>query len=112
MLYDGVRRTASGSIYRLGVALMDQEHPDVCRARGNAWVFGPETTYEREGDVANVCFPCGTTVAADRDTLRVYYGAADTCVALATGSIRNPRVAPRARIMSRGPRRASAARRG
>jgi predicted GH43/DUF377 family glycosyl hydrolase len=88
MLYHGVRRTASGSIYRLGVALMDREHPDVCIARGNAWVFGPEAVYEREGDVANVCFPCGTTLAADRDTLRIYYGAADTSVALATGSVR------------------------
>ena len=33
-------------------------------------------------------FPCGTTVAADGDTLRFYYGAADTSIAMATGSIR------------------------
>lgn len=51
-------------------------------------MFGPEASYEREGDVGNVAFPCGTTVAPDGDTIRMYYGGADTCIALATGSIR------------------------
>ncbi len=31
--------------------------------------------------------PCGTTIAADGDTIRLYYGAADTSIALATGSV-------------------------
>jgi predicted GH43/DUF377 family glycosyl hydrolase len=88
MIYHGVRHTASGSLYRLGVALFDLTRPDHCLLRGNSWVFGPETRYEREGDVGNVAFPCGYTVGADGDTLRLYYGAADTCIALATGSIR------------------------
>jgi predicted GH43/DUF377 family glycosyl hydrolase len=35
-----------------------------------------------------VVFPCGTTTASDGDTLRLYYGAADTSIAMATGSIR------------------------
>jgi len=52
------------------------------------WVFGPEAPYEREGDVGNVAFPCGYTIGADGDTLFLYYGAADTSLALATGSIR------------------------
>lgn len=51
-------------------------------------MFGPEAQYERFGDVNNVVFPCGYTVESDGDTLRLYYGAADTCIALATGSIR------------------------
>ena len=51
-------------------------------------MFGPEAPYERAGDVANVAFPCGYTVADDGDTLRLYYGAADTSIAMATGSIR------------------------
>jgi predicted GH43/DUF377 family glycosyl hydrolase len=88
MVYHGVRQTASGSIYRLGVALLDLERPDRCLLRGDSWIFGPEAAYEREGDVANVAFPCGYTVDADGDTLNLYYGAADTSVALATGSIR------------------------
>ena len=88
MLYHGVRQTASGSIYRLGVALLDLERPDRCLLRGDSWIFGPEAPYEREGDVANVAFPCGYTLAPDGDTLHLYYGAADTSVALATASVR------------------------
>lgn len=86
MLYHGVRRTASGAIYRLGVALLDAARPDLCIARGDSWVFGPEEIYEREGDVGNVVFPCGYTLHGD--VLRIYYGAADTSIGLATGSVR------------------------
>jgi predicted GH43/DUF377 family glycosyl hydrolase len=86
MLYHGVRQTASGAIYRLGLALLDLERPDRCLLRCGSWIFGPEAVYEREGDVANVAFPCGYTL--DGDTLNLYYGAADTSVALATGSVR------------------------
>lgn len=35
----------------------------------------------------NVVFPCGYTIAADSDTVQLYYGAADTSIALATSSI-------------------------
>ena len=51
-------------------------------------MFGPETDYERIGDVGDVVFPCGYVVGEDGDTLYLYYGAADTYIALATGSIR------------------------
>jgi predicted GH43/DUF377 family glycosyl hydrolase len=88
MLYHGVRHTASGSLYRVGVALLALDRPEQCLARGDSWIFGPEAAYEREGDVDDVTFPCGFTLGADGDTLRLYYGAADTCVALATGSVR------------------------
>ena len=89
MLYHGVRHTAGGCLYRLGLALLDLEHPEQCLARGDAWIFGPETPYERSGDVGNVTFPCGYTIGADGDSLNVYYGAADTSIALATGSIKD-----------------------
>jgi predicted GH43/DUF377 family glycosyl hydrolase len=88
MIYHGVRQTASGSIYRLGLALFDLEDPAVCLQRGDSWIFGPETHYERGGDVKDVVFPCGQTIGADGDTVNLYYGAADSSVALATGSIR------------------------
>ncbi len=87
MIYHGVRQTPSGSLYRLGLALFDKEEPERCLARGDTWVFGPETTYERNGDVNNVVFPCGFTVQDDKDTVYLYYGGADSCIALATGSI-------------------------
>ncbi len=88
MLYHGVRVTASGSLYRLGAALFKLDEPDVLLQRGDSWIFGPETEYERTGDVPNVAFPCGVTVGDDADTLNLYYGAADTCIGVATGSIR------------------------
>jgi len=88
MIYHGVRQTASGSLYRLGLALLDLEHASQCLLRGDTWIFGPEASYERDGDVPNVTFPCGYTIADDGDTLFLYYGAADTSLALATGSIR------------------------
>jgi predicted GH43/DUF377 family glycosyl hydrolase len=88
MLYHGVRRTGAGCLYRVGVALLDLETAEHCLLRGDSWIFGPETAYEIEGDVGHVTFPCGTTIADDGDTINMYYGAADTCVALATGSIR------------------------
>lgn len=87
MIYHGVRHTASGALYRLGLALLDLEHPEQCLRRGEPWIFGPETAYERVGDVPNVAFPCGHTLAADGDTLHLYYGAADTSMALATGRV-------------------------
>jgi predicted GH43/DUF377 family glycosyl hydrolase len=88
VLYHGVRQTASGSLYRIGLALFDLENPEICLQRGDAWVFGPEAPYERGGDVKDVVFPCGQTIRADGDTIHLYYGAGDSCVALATGSIR------------------------
>ena len=88
MIYHGVRQTAAGSIYRLGLALFDLERPEVCLQRGDSWMFGPEAPYERVGDVKDVVFPCGQTIGTDGDIINLYYGAADSCVALATGSIR------------------------
>ena len=88
LVYHGVKDTASGKLYRVGLALLDRESPEVCLRRGDAWVFGPEANYERFGDVNNVVFPCGYILEGDGDTLRLYYGAADTCIALATGSVK------------------------
>ena len=88
VIYHGVRQTAAGSLYRLGLALFDLKNPEHCLRRGDEWIFGPEAVYEINGDVGNVAFPCGYTIAPDGDTLNLYYGAADTSIALATGSIR------------------------
>lgn len=88
MIYHGVRPTASGALYRLGLALFDLEQPERCLLRGDGWVFAPEAAYERTGDVNNVVFPCGHTIGDDGDTLSLYYGAADSSIALATASVR------------------------
>ena len=88
MIYHGVKHNASGAIYRLGLALFDLDAPEHCLKRGDEWVFGPEEPYELHGDVGKVVFPCGHTLAPDGDTLRIYYGAADTSIAMATGSVK------------------------
>ena len=66
VLYHGVRHTPSGCLYRLGLALFDLEHPEKCLLRGDSWIFGPEAPYERHGDVDDVVFPCGYTMASGR----------------------------------------------
>lgn len=85
ILYHGVKTTAGGCIYRLGLALLDKKDPRILIARGDEWVFAPETEYEVTGDVDKVVFPCGWV--AEGDEIRLYYGGADRCVALATARI-------------------------
>jgi predicted GH43/DUF377 family glycosyl hydrolase len=87
VIYHGVRQTAAGAIYRLGLALFDLHAPERCLMRGDEWIFGPQRTYEQRGDVDNVVFPCGYTLLPDGDTIHLYYGAADTSICLATGSV-------------------------
>jgi beta-1,2-mannobiose phosphorylase / 1,2-beta-oligomannan phosphorylase len=88
VIYHGVKQSCSGCIYRLGLALFDLKNPEICIKRGSEWIFAPEEPYEQHGDVANVVFPCGYTIGPDGDSINIYYGAADTCIALATSSIK------------------------
>ena len=85
--YHAVRVTASGSVYRLGLALFDRDNPTKMLARANEWVMGPREGYERNGDVPGVVFPCGWVLRDDGDTLHLYYGAADTVICLAEASL-------------------------
>ncbi len=85
IMYHGVRTTASGSIYRLGLALLDLENPRRVLKRSSEWLFSPSEPYERFGDVAGVVFPCGWTLVDDE--IHLYYGAADTSIGLATGRL-------------------------
>jgi len=87
VIYHGVKQSCSGCIYRLGLALFDLKKPEILIKRSSEWVFSPEEPYELHGDVDNVVFPCGYTIGSDGDTINLYYGAADTSIALATGSV-------------------------
>lgn len=87
-LYHGVRHTAGGAIYRLGLALLDLEDPTRVLRRSRDWVFGPQEGYEREGDVDDVVFPCGWVHDKKTDEIRMYYGAADTRMCLATTTMK------------------------
>jgi len=86
ILYHSVRQTTGGCIYRLGLALLDLENPLRVLHRSTEWVFAPQEPYERTGEVDTVIFPCGWIWDKSQDQIRLYYGAADTCVALATAS--------------------------
>jgi predicted GH43/DUF377 family glycosyl hydrolase len=86
LMYHGVHVTAGGAIYRVGLALLDLEDPTITLRRSEEWVLGPAAPYERTGDVGQVVFPCGWTVDEASDRLDLYYGAADTAVALASAS--------------------------
>lgn len=87
ILYHGVRQTASGAVYRLGLALLDRDDPGKVLHRSDEWVFGPWENYERSGDVRDVVFPCGWTLDEASGTVKMYYGAADTCICMATASM-------------------------
>jgi predicted GH43/DUF377 family glycosyl hydrolase len=87
LLYHGVKTNGSGVLYRVGLALLALYDPGKCLLRSDPCVFGPRELSERVGDVDNVVFPCGTTLAPDGDTLRMYYGQADTSIGLATASL-------------------------
>lgn len=85
--YHGVRQTAAGHRYRLGLALLSARDPGVVLARSNEWVFAALEPYEQTGDVPGVVFPCGWLLSEDGEQVNMYYGAADTSLCLATAEV-------------------------
>ncbi len=83
VLYHSVRTTVIGQVYRLGLALLEPDRPEQVIARSSEWMFGPDEPYE-----GTVVFPCGWTLEDDDDTLRMYYGAGDASICVATASLR------------------------
>jgi predicted GH43/DUF377 family glycosyl hydrolase len=67
--------------YCLGVALLDLKDPTKVIAKGKAPLIEPETDYEKYGFYGNVIFNCG--VLCEEGVIKIYYGAADTCMAYA-----------------------------
>jgi beta-1,2-mannobiose phosphorylase / 1,2-beta-oligomannan phosphorylase len=87
LIYHGVKETVAGTLYRVGLALLDLENPTRVLARLPEWVLSPLAPYERIGDVPNTVFPCGAVYDDDTAIVRLYYGAADTSVCLATARL-------------------------
>jgi beta-1,4-mannooligosaccharide/beta-1,4-mannosyl-N-acetylglucosamine phosphorylase len=83
LIYHGVIGTCNGYVYSIGAALLDLNEPWRVLARGDRDLLAPEMSYETTGRVPNVCFPCAALVDVATDRLTVYYGAADTHVAVA-----------------------------
>ena len=71
-----------------------------------SWVLAPSEPYERTGDVPNAVFPCGLVHDSGSGELRLYYGAADTSICLATrrrSTTCSPPCSPRPRGEGRDP---------
>lgn len=87
LIYHGVKETVAGALYRVGAALLDLEEPTRVLGRSSNWILGPRETYERTGDVPNTIFPCGLIHDLASNEIRLYYGAADTTICLATAKL-------------------------
>ncbi|HIE04722.1 MAG TPA: glycosidase [Candidatus Latescibacteria bacterium] len=85
-IYHGVQITPAGPVYRVGTALLDLEDPSKVVARCKVPLLSPRENYERIGDVPNVVFACGAIVEPDGE-VKMYYGAADTCLCVATAKL-------------------------
>jgi predicted GH43/DUF377 family glycosyl hydrolase len=82
LLYHTVIRKDNEPYYSVSAALLNIKDPTRVIARRQTPLLEPEMPYEKEGQVANVVFPCGAVVINDR--LFVYYGGADKVIGVAT----------------------------
>jgi predicted GH43/DUF377 family glycosyl hydrolase len=89
LLYHGVKDTVAGEVYRVGMALLDLDEPTRVLRRSPTWILAPLADYERTGDVPNVVFPSGLLHDEASDEIRLYYGAADSSICLATARLRD-----------------------
>ncbi len=73
--------------YCAGLMLLALDDPSRVIGLYRAPLLAPEAPYETaEGFRTNVIFPCGMILEQDGE-VKLYYGAADTCVALATAHL-------------------------
>ena len=57
VMYHGAHQTATGPIYRVGLALLDLDDPRLVHRRTDEWIMSPTEPYERMGDVPGSSFP-------------------------------------------------------
>ncbi len=82
IIYHAARQTNEGRVYSACAALLDYKNPLKTIARLPFPLITPEDSHERKGQVHDVVFPSGTAIFGK--TLYIYYGAADTYVAVAS----------------------------
>ena len=85
LIFHGVQLEETGWLYRVGLALLDLEDPGKLLAKAPNWVFGPTEPYELRGEKPGIVFPTGAIV--EEGIVRLYYGAADTTVCVATARL-------------------------
>jgi predicted GH43/DUF377 family glycosyl hydrolase len=95
-VYHGVAtHFGSANVYQAGVALHDLQDPSRVLGRSRRNILEPRELYELVGQVPNVVFPSGAVVergdgegfAAPESEVKIYYGAADTVVGMATTTV-------------------------
>jgi len=87
LLYHGVKQYGGQLAYRVGAAMLDKDRPHKLVARAKQCIFKSSEIYEQAGLVPNVVFPTGLLLRGDE--LWLYYGAADTCICLATAKLKD-----------------------
>jgi predicted GH43/DUF377 family glycosyl hydrolase len=97
-VYHGVAgHFGSANIYQAGVVLLDLQDPSRVIGRCRHNILEPRELYELVGQVPNVVFPSGMIVeeydedgfARPESPVKLYYGAADSVVGLATGTVQD-----------------------
>lgn len=83
LIYHGVLTSCNGYVYSMGAALLDRDKPWQVKYRTKPYLLSPQKEYECVGDVPNVAFPCAALHDADTGRIAIYYGGADTVVAVA-----------------------------
>ena len=87
LFYHGVSTTCNGFVYSFGAAILDIDDPGKVLYRTRDYLLTPEKPYETTGFVQNVVFPCANLYDAETGRIAVYYGAADTCTAVAFAQV-------------------------
>jgi len=82
VLYHGVQNSCNGFVYSMGGVILDIDNPAIVKYRCEAFILTPEEWYETCGNTPNVCFPCAALCDPETGRIAVYYGAADTYVAV------------------------------
>lgn len=85
LLYHGI--SDPGGVYKVGAALLDLKNPKKVLSRTERPIFVPEESYEKQGLVPNVVFPCGSVVI--KDEIYIYYGGADKVLGVAKIALDN-----------------------
>ena len=73
--------------YSLGAILLDLEDPSKVIGVLDKPILTPNEPYETDGLTKNVVFSCGALADEEKDEIRIYYGACDECIGLATGKL-------------------------
>ncbi len=87
VIVHGMDKPDNSMHYFIAAMLLDANNPQKIIGKTRSYLLAAEAPYEALGQVNNVVFPTGALAFPDKDELYIYYGAADTRVCLATGSL-------------------------